>query len=161
MKIAVLFGGTREERDVSIASAAQIIPALRGLGHEVFAVDTATGRLPPTDERQLQPTEWRLSRRPLRQWSKCAGAQSLSHPAHPIFVRRMLCFWLYMEVRVRTGACRRCSIWPGWPTPGAITLRLPLRWIRTFRKGYSARRVSQPPYQAKYQLQPLVYRVCS
>jgi D-alanine-D-alanine ligase-like ATP-grasp enzyme len=28
MKIAVLFGGTSEERDVSIASAAQIIPAL-------------------------------------------------------------------------------------------------------------------------------------
>jgi D-alanine-D-alanine ligase len=47
VKIAVLFGGTSEERDVSIASAAQIIPVLRGLGHEVFAVDTATGRLPP------------------------------------------------------------------------------------------------------------------
>jgi D-alanine-D-alanine ligase len=53
MKIAVLFGGTSEERDVSIASAAQIIPALRALGHEVFAVDTATGRLPLADERQL------------------------------------------------------------------------------------------------------------
>jgi D-alanine-D-alanine ligase len=53
MKIAVLFGGTSEERDVSIASAAQIIPALRALGHEVFAVDTATGRLPPAEERQL------------------------------------------------------------------------------------------------------------
>ena len=53
MKIAVLFGGTSEERDVSIASAAQIIPALRTLGHEVFAVDTATGRLSPVDERRL------------------------------------------------------------------------------------------------------------
>ena len=53
MKIAVLFGGTSEERDVSIASAAQIIPALRKLGHEVFAVDTATGRLPPSEEQQL------------------------------------------------------------------------------------------------------------
>jgi D-alanine-D-alanine ligase len=53
VKIAVLFGGTSEERDVSIASAAQIIPALRALGHDVFAVDTATGRLPPADERQL------------------------------------------------------------------------------------------------------------
>jgi D-alanine-D-alanine ligase len=56
MKIAVLFGGTSEERDVSIASAAQIIPALRGFGHEVFAVDTATGRLPPADERKLLAT---------------------------------------------------------------------------------------------------------
>ena len=53
MKIAVLFGGTSEERDVSIASAAQIIPALRNLGHQVFAVDTATGRLNAAQERQL------------------------------------------------------------------------------------------------------------
>ena len=53
MKIAVLFGGTSEERDVSIASAAQIIPALRALGHDVFAVDTATGRLPAADEQRL------------------------------------------------------------------------------------------------------------
>jgi D-alanine-D-alanine ligase len=53
MKIAVLFGGTSEERDVSIASAAQVIPALRALGHEVFAVDTATGRLQAADEQKL------------------------------------------------------------------------------------------------------------
>jgi D-alanine-D-alanine ligase len=53
MKIAVLFGGTSEERDVSIASAAQIVPALRGLGHEVFAVDTASGRLPPAEEKKM------------------------------------------------------------------------------------------------------------
>lgn len=56
MRIAVLFGGTSEERDVSIASAAQIIPALRALGHEVFGVDTATGRLPPADEVKLLAT---------------------------------------------------------------------------------------------------------
>jgi D-alanine-D-alanine ligase len=49
----VLFGGTSEERDVSIASAAQIIPGLRRLGHEVFAVDAATGRLAPPDEGKL------------------------------------------------------------------------------------------------------------
>jgi D-alanine-D-alanine ligase len=53
MRIAVLFGGTSEERDVSIASAAQIIPALRALGHEVHAVDTATGRLQPPEEQRL------------------------------------------------------------------------------------------------------------
>ncbi|HEY6455233.1 MAG TPA: D-alanine--D-alanine ligase [Steroidobacteraceae bacterium] len=53
MRIAVLFGGTSEERDVSIASAAQIIPALRGLGHEVHAVDTATGRLQPPQEQRV------------------------------------------------------------------------------------------------------------
>ena len=53
MRIAVLFGGTSEERDVSIASAAQIIPVLRALGHEVHAVDTATGRLQPPEEQRL------------------------------------------------------------------------------------------------------------
>jgi len=56
MKIAVLFGGTSEERDVSIASAAQIIPALRGLGHEVVAIDTASGRLAAQAEHQLLTT---------------------------------------------------------------------------------------------------------
>jgi len=53
MKIAVLFGGTSEERDVSIASAAQVIPVLRSLGHEVVAVDTAVGRLEGAAERKL------------------------------------------------------------------------------------------------------------
>jgi D-alanine-D-alanine ligase len=53
VKVAVLFGGTSEERDVSIASAAQIIPVLRHLGHEVSAVDTATGRLAPAEEQKL------------------------------------------------------------------------------------------------------------
>lgn len=70
MKIAVLFGGVSEERDVSIASAAQVIPALRALGHEVFAVDTATGRLPAGDEQRLlaegvapqPPTEQQMRR---------------------------------------------------------------------------------------------------
>jgi D-alanine-D-alanine ligase len=53
MKIAVLFGGTSEERDVSIASAAQVIPVLRKLGHDVVAVDTAVGRLEGPAERKL------------------------------------------------------------------------------------------------------------
>jgi D-alanine-D-alanine ligase len=53
MKIAVLFGGTSQERDVSIASAAQIIPALRGLGHEVISIDTVTGRLSSEAEKKM------------------------------------------------------------------------------------------------------------
>lgn len=56
MRIAVLFGGTSDERDVSIASAAQIIPALRTLGHDVFSVDTAIGRLSPPEELKLLAT---------------------------------------------------------------------------------------------------------
>lgn len=53
MKVAVLFGGTSEERDVSIASGSQVVQALRQAGHEVVAVDTARGVLGPTEEARL------------------------------------------------------------------------------------------------------------
>ena len=53
MKVAVLFGGTSEEREVSIASGAQIINALRSLGHDVLAIDSAKGLLNRDEERQL------------------------------------------------------------------------------------------------------------
>jgi D-alanine-D-alanine ligase len=45
MNVAVLFGGTSEERDVSIASGAEVVKALRQAGHHVVAVDTARGVL--------------------------------------------------------------------------------------------------------------------
>ena len=53
MRIAVLFGGTSSERDVSIASGSQVVKALREAGHDVIAVDTATGVLAPADEKKL------------------------------------------------------------------------------------------------------------
>jgi D-alanine-D-alanine ligase len=53
MRVAVLFGGTSSERDVSIASGAQVFRALREAGHEVRAVDTATGALGAEEERRL------------------------------------------------------------------------------------------------------------
>lgn len=53
MRIAVLFGGTSSERDVSIASGAQVVKALREAGHDVIAVDTATGVLAAADEKKL------------------------------------------------------------------------------------------------------------
>lgn len=53
MKIAVLFGGTSAERDVSIASGAQVVGALRQRGHEVTAVDTAGGVLGAAAEARL------------------------------------------------------------------------------------------------------------
>jgi D-alanine-D-alanine ligase len=53
VKVAVLFGGTSEERDVSIASGAQVVKALRAEGHEVIAVDTATGVLDDAEEHRL------------------------------------------------------------------------------------------------------------
>ena len=45
MKIAVLMGGTSAERDVSMATGREIARALRENGHEVVAIDTASGRL--------------------------------------------------------------------------------------------------------------------
>jgi D-alanine-D-alanine ligase len=50
LKVAVLFGGTSEERDVSVASGSQVVRALRGQGHEVVAVDTARGVIAPGEE---------------------------------------------------------------------------------------------------------------
>lgn len=53
LKVAVLFGGTSEEREVSIASGAQVIQALRSAGHHVLAVETSRGLLSDEDEVRL------------------------------------------------------------------------------------------------------------
>lgn len=53
MKIAVLFGGDSMERDVSIASASQVVGALRSRGHEVVAYDSGRGRLTAADEQRV------------------------------------------------------------------------------------------------------------
>jgi D-alanine-D-alanine ligase len=45
LKIAVFFGGDSMERDVSVASANQVVAALRSRGHEVVAVDAERGPL--------------------------------------------------------------------------------------------------------------------
>jgi D-alanine-D-alanine ligase len=50
MKVTVLTGGTSSERDVAIASAVQVVRALRSRGHAVAVVDTARGYIPETDE---------------------------------------------------------------------------------------------------------------
>jgi D-alanine-D-alanine ligase len=53
VKIAVLFGGDSMERDVSIASASQVVGALRSRGHEVVAYDSGRGRLTAADEQRV------------------------------------------------------------------------------------------------------------
>jgi D-alanine-D-alanine ligase len=53
MKITVLTGGTSSERDVAIASAVQVVAALRSRGHEVAVVDTARGYIPEADESSM------------------------------------------------------------------------------------------------------------
>lgn len=52
MKVAVLFGGTSMERDVSVASGAQVVLALRQAGHVVFAVETGQGVLTAEEEQR-------------------------------------------------------------------------------------------------------------
>jgi D-alanine-D-alanine ligase len=53
MRITVLTGGTSSERDVAIASAVQIVTALRSKHHDVAVVDTARGYIPMADESRL------------------------------------------------------------------------------------------------------------
>ncbi len=53
MRITVLTGGTSAERDVAIASAVQVVAALRSRGHSVAVVDTARGYIPESEEDRL------------------------------------------------------------------------------------------------------------
>jgi D-alanine-D-alanine ligase len=53
MRVTVLTGGTSAERDVALASAVQVVGALRSRGHEVAVVDTARGYIPQADESAL------------------------------------------------------------------------------------------------------------
>jgi D-alanine-D-alanine ligase len=50
MNVTVLTGGASAERDVALASARQIVPALRSAGHNVVVVDTVTGFVPESRE---------------------------------------------------------------------------------------------------------------
>lgn len=50
LSIAVLLGGTSEERRVSLASGRAIVDALRSRGHDVVPVDPAFGAIPPGEE---------------------------------------------------------------------------------------------------------------
>ena len=54
MKITVLLGGTSSERDVSFASGLRVIEALRSRGHDVAAVDPATGPIDAAAEQALR-----------------------------------------------------------------------------------------------------------
>jgi len=52
-RIALLTGGSTPERDVALAGASQVAPALRGRGHEVVVVDTVEGSLDAAGESRL------------------------------------------------------------------------------------------------------------
>ncbi len=53
MRVAVVLGGTNEERNVSLATGRAVVAALRGRGHEVVAVDPAHGVVPREDEDRM------------------------------------------------------------------------------------------------------------
>jgi D-alanine-D-alanine ligase len=53
LRIVVLFGGDSMERDVSVASASQVVGALRSRGHEVISVDSGHGRLSAAEEQRM------------------------------------------------------------------------------------------------------------
>jgi D-alanine-D-alanine ligase len=57
MKITVLTGGTSSERDVALASAVQVVKALRSRGHQVSVVDTARGFVAQSEEATLIPAK--------------------------------------------------------------------------------------------------------
>ena len=52
-RVTVLTGGSTPERDVAFAGAAQVVQALRGLGHAVTVVDTVDGPLSPAAEQRV------------------------------------------------------------------------------------------------------------
>lgn len=53
LRVAVLMGGSSEERGVSLASGCEVAAALRSAGHHVTAIDSAAGPIPPEQERRI------------------------------------------------------------------------------------------------------------
>ncbi len=53
MRVAVLMGGSSEERGVSLASGCEVAAALRSAGHHVTAIDSVTGTISPEQERRI------------------------------------------------------------------------------------------------------------
>jgi D-alanine-D-alanine ligase len=53
ISVAVVLGGTNEERNVSLASGRAVVEALRSLGHAVVAVDPAHGAVPREEEARM------------------------------------------------------------------------------------------------------------
>jgi D-alanine-D-alanine ligase len=56
MRVAVLMGGTTSEREISLRTGRGMAQAVRRLGHEVLAVDAATGRLLTPGEEERAPS---------------------------------------------------------------------------------------------------------
>lgn len=53
LRVAVLLGGSSEEREVSLASGCEVAAALRSAGHQVTSIDSAAGPLSREQERAV------------------------------------------------------------------------------------------------------------
>ena len=53
LNVAVLMGGSSEERGVSLASGCEVAAALRSRGHRVTSIDAAAGVMAPALERRI------------------------------------------------------------------------------------------------------------
>lgn len=76
-RIALLTGGSTPERDVALAGAAQVVAALRGLGHEVTVVDTVTGPVSGPAEQALLATPVRREPPTVGELAALAAAENL------------------------------------------------------------------------------------
>lgn len=54
LHVAVLMGGSSEERAVSLASGCEVAAALRAAGHRVTCIDAAVGAMPPALEGRIR-----------------------------------------------------------------------------------------------------------
>ncbi len=75
----MLLGGASSEREVSIASGVRIIDALRSGGHEVTALDPATGAAGEGVERELRAIKMRTSPPSLEELSRLGGQTRRGH----------------------------------------------------------------------------------
>ena len=78
MKVALLMGGRSAEREISLRTGRGIAQALRNLGHEVTALDAATGRLLPAgDEERVGLAVTDLERLPASATGAVANADAI------------------------------------------------------------------------------------
>jgi D-alanine-D-alanine ligase-like ATP-grasp enzyme len=146
MRITVLTGGTSSERDVALASAVQVIGALRSGGHDVAVVDTARGYIPERDEKALLSGGVGTEPPPIDQLRGLEQGLLLSGLANLAVVRDADVLFLALTAAAeKTGPSRRYWRWWVCPTPAVGASAVPWQWIRTSPNGCSERQAWPPP----------------
>jgi D-alanine-D-alanine ligase len=130
MKVAVLMGGRSAEREISLRTGRGIARALRVLGHEVTALDAATGRLLPSgDEEAGAPPAAEVASLPAQMGAALSQAEPLAD-ADVVFVA-------LHGGEGEDGTIRRCSISRASPTPARRARGARSRWTRRCRSDCS------------------------